>query len=49
MDEILKQLGGEVQLVGDGSAIDMKSLEAEANATPIIRYVDLILYQAIHL
>jgi len=47
MDEILKQLGGEVELMGDGSAIDMKSLEAEANATPIIRYVDLILYQAI--
>ena len=47
MDEILKQLGGEVELLGDGSALDLKSLEAEANATPIIRYVDLILYQAI--
>jgi type IV pilus assembly protein PilB len=47
MDEILKQLGGEVELLGDGSAFDLKSLEAEANATPIIRYVDLILYQAI--
>jgi type IV pilus assembly protein PilB len=47
MDEILKQLGGEVELMGDGSGLDLKSLEAEANATPIIRYVDLILYQAI--
>ena len=47
MDEILKQLGGEVELLGDGSSFDQKSLEAEANATPIIRYVDLILYQAI--
>jgi type IV pilus assembly protein PilB len=47
MDEILKQLGGEVQLISEGGGIDLKSLEAEANATPIIRYVDLILYQAI--
>jgi type IV pilus assembly protein PilB len=47
MDEILKQLGGEVELLGDGTTLDLKSLEAEANATPIIRYVDLILYQAI--
>ncbi len=46
MEEILKQLGeagGLLQLrEGDGAAI-----EAEANATPIIRFVDLILYQAI--
>jgi len=47
MDEILKQLGGEVELIEGGGGIDLKSLEAEANATPIIRYVDLILYQAI--
>ena len=47
MDEILKQLGGEVEVLGDGTGFDLKSLEAEANATPIIRYVDLILYQAI--
>jgi type IV pilus assembly protein PilB len=47
MDEILKQLGGEVELLGDGTGFDLKNLEAEANATPIIRYVDLILYQAI--
>jgi type IV pilus assembly protein PilB len=46
MDEILKQLGqaGELmRLRGDDGA----SVEAEANATPIIRFVDLILYQAI--
>src|SRR6266702_4375262 len=46
MEEILKQLGeagGLLQLrEGDGAAI-----EAEANATPIIRFVGLILYQAI--
>ena len=47
MEEILKQLGeagGLLQLSeGDGTA----AVEAEANATPIIRFVDLILYQAI--
>ena len=48
MDEILAQLGGEMEFGGPGGAgLDMKALEAEANATPIIRYVDLILYQAI--
>jgi len=46
MEEILKQLGqaGELmRLRGDDGA----AVEAEANATPIIRFVDLILYQAI--
>jgi type IV pilus assembly protein PilB len=46
MDEVLKQLGevGELlQVRGDEEA----AVEAEANATPIIRFVDLILYQAI--
>jgi type IV pilus assembly protein PilB len=50
MEEVLKQLGqaGELLSVsgereGDGEA----AAEAEANATPIIRFVDLILYQAI--
>ena len=44
MEEILKQLGqaGEFIQGDDGAAV-----EAEANATPIIRFVDLILYQAI--
>jgi len=46
MEDVLKQLGqaGEMlQIRGeDGTAV-----EAEANATPIIRFVDLILYQAI--
>jgi type IV pilus assembly protein PilB len=48
LDEILSELGkvGEVQF-GDEGQIDLQSVEAEANATPIIRYVDLILYQAI--
>ncbi len=47
MDEVLKQLGeaGEMlQIRGDESAA---AVEAEANATPIIRFVDLILFQAI--
>jgi type IV pilus assembly protein PilB len=47
MDEVLKQLGEAGELLqlreGDGEAV----VEAEANATPIIRFVDLILYQAI--
>ena len=47
MEEVLKQLGeaGEALQLreGDGDA----AVEAEANATPIIRFVDLILYQAI--
>jgi type IV pilus assembly protein PilB len=46
MDDVLKQLGevGELlQLRGDEEA----AVQAEANATPIIRFVDLILYQAI--
>jgi type IV pilus assembly protein PilB len=50
MDEVLKQLGQSGELLsasgeheGDGEA----AVEAEANATPIIRFVDLILYQAI--
>jgi len=47
MEEILKQLGEAGELLqlrkGDGAA----AVEAEANATPIIRFVDLILYQAI--
>ena len=47
MDEILAALGGEMEFGGADSALDLKNLEAEANATPIIRYVDLIIYQAI--
>ncbi len=48
MDEILAQLGGDVEFGGPEGAFDLKNLEAEANATPIIRYVDLIIYQAIN-
>jgi type IV pilus assembly protein PilB len=47
MEEVLKQLGetGEMlQIRGDETTA---GVEAEANATPIIRFVDLILYQAI--
>src|SRR5215217_6486171 len=47
MEDILKQLGEAGELLtlrGDGTASEV---EAEANATPIIRFVDLILFQAI--
>ena len=48
MEDILKQLGEAGELLTlrgtDESAL---AVEAEANATPIIRFVDLILFQAI--
>lgn len=47
MEDVLKQLGESGELLalrGDGG---VAAVEAEANATPIIRFVDLILYQAI--
>jgi type IV pilus assembly protein PilB len=48
MEEILKQLGEIGQLMTlDGDEATVTNVEAEANATPIIRFVDLILYQAI--
>jgi len=48
MDDIISELGkvGDIEFGGD-SQTDLQSVEQEANATPIIRYVDLILYQAI--
>ncbi|MBA3830988.1 MAG: Flp pilus assembly complex ATPase component TadA [Chthoniobacterales bacterium] len=48
MEEILKQLGeaGELMTLAGDQATGI-NVEAEANATPIIRFVDLILYQAI--
>jgi len=42
MEELLKQL--EVGVTGD---VNMADIEAEANSAPIIRYVDLVLFQAI--
>ena len=48
MEEILKQLGEVGQLMTlVGEDVSGANIEAEANATPIIRFVDLILYQAI--
>jgi len=48
LDEILSQLEKSARFqFGEEGQVDMQSVEAEANATPIIRYVDLILYQAI--
>src|SRR5207249_462695 len=37
---------GEVEF-GEEGQLDMQNVEQEANAAPIIRYVDLVLYQAI--
>jgi type IV pilus assembly protein PilB len=50
LNEILAELAGtSVEFgVGDDGKFDLRNLEAEANSTPIIRYVDLIIYQAIH-
>jgi type IV pilus assembly protein PilB len=47
MEEVLKQLGESGELLQLRGADGEAAVEAEANATPIIRFVDLILYQAI--
>ncbi|MDQ6624733.1 MAG: GspE/PulE family protein [Verrucomicrobiota bacterium] len=48
MEEILKQLGDTGELLAlEGADAASREVEAEANATPIIRFVDLILFQAI--
>ena len=48
MEDILKQLGEAGELLAvRGSDESASAVEAEANATPIIRFVDLILFQAI--
>jgi type IV pilus assembly protein PilB len=47
MEDILKQLGEAGELLALRGTDDASAVEAEANATPIIRFVDLILFQAI--
>ena len=47
MEEVLKQLGEAGELLQLRETDGEAAVEAEANATPIIRFVDLILYQAI--
>jgi type IV pilus assembly protein PilB len=48
MEDVLKQLGETGQMLQiRGEDDTAATVEAEANATPIIRFVDLILYQAI--
>ncbi|MGC1481833.1 MAG: GspE/PulE family protein [Chthoniobacterales bacterium] len=50
MEDVLAQLGTEVEFGGDEMSFDdfdPNAAAAEANATPIIRYVDLILDKAI--
>lgn len=43
MEDILSQL----EIGAGGNNVDIADLESEANSAPIIRYVDLVLYQAI--
>src|SRR5216117_2119755 len=45
MEEVLKQLGEAGELLQLRETDGEAAVEAEANATPIIRFVDLILYQ----
>jgi len=45
MEDVLAQLGGELSFGEDEE--DLGAIEAEANAAPIIKFVDLILHQAI--
>jgi type IV pilus assembly protein PilB len=47
MEDVLKQLGEAGEALQLREADGEAAVEAEANATPIIRFVDLILYQAI--
>jgi type IV pilus assembly protein PilB len=47
MEDILQQLGEAGELLALRGTDDTSAVEAEANATPIIRFVDLILFQAI--
>ena len=47
MEDILKQLGDAGELLQIRGEDGAAAAEAEANAAPIIRFVDLILYQAI--
>jgi type IV pilus assembly protein PilB len=48
MEEVLKQLGESGELLAlRATEENAAAVEAEANATPIIRFVDLILFQAI--
>ncbi|MEY2508612.1 MAG: type pilus assembly protein PilB [Verrucomicrobiota bacterium] len=48
MEDILKQLGETGELLAlRGTDESASAVEADANATPIIRFVDLILFQAI--
>ncbi len=47
MEEVLKQLGAAGEALQIRHTEDAAPVETEANTTPIIRFVDLILYQAI--
>ncbi len=47
LDEVLKQLGQDGGLAFGGESGESANAEVEANSAPIIRFVDLILFQAI--
>lgn len=44
LGDVLSELAAEVQF---SSEADLKNVESEANSTPIVRYVDLVLAQAV--
>lgn len=48
MEEVLQHLGEAGEMLQIGGVESAVAVEAQANTTPIIRFVDLILYQAIH-
>jgi len=49
MDDVLKQLGQtQVEVIEAQEELNAATVAAEANAAPIIRYVDLILDRAVH-
>ena len=47
IDDLLSELGADGVEFGSEGLPSLEAIQAEANATPIIRYVDLVLYQAI--
>lgn len=47
MEDLLSDLGADGVEFGSEGLPSLEAIQAEANATPIIRYVDLVLYQAI--
>jgi type IV pilus assembly protein PilB len=47
IDEILAQLGGDIELREDDDQFNLQDVSKEANSAPVVKYVDLILDKAI--